>query len=290
MPNGLKKQDYLDTMKNVILLAALLLAPLVTLCAADTLSATAPSSAVKKGAAGQAKDAGSLYLESGVSWTYNWHPAPSSAMPAGVEFVPMIWGKRDIPEIEAVEKKDGVLLGFNEPEREKQANLTVEEALDLWPKLEATKLRLGSPAPAGGGARPGGWLDRFMAGSKERGYRVDFICLHWYGENYNPEVATKFLKSYLTAVHDRFQKPIWLTEFALKNYKNNAAPATVAEQQQFMLKALPMLEKLPFVERYSWFVFNSNRKAKTDSWYLLDSSGQLSELGKTYAATAHSPK
>ena len=143
-------------MKNVILLAGLLLAPLVTLCAADTLSATAPSSAVKKGAAGQAKDAGSLYLESGVSWTYNWHPAPSSAMPAGVEFVPMIWGKRDIPEIEAVEKKDGVLLGFNEPEREKQANMTVEEALELWPKLEATKMRLGSPAPAGGGARAGG--------------------------------------------------------------------------------------------------------------------------------------
>ncbi|NDG70678.1 MAG: hypothetical protein EBY32_05100, partial [Proteobacteria bacterium] len=46
----------------------------------------------------------------------------------------------------------------------------------------------------------------------------------------------------------------------------------------------------PFVERYSWFVFNSNRKAKTDSWYLLDSRGQLSELGKTYAATAQSAK
>jgi len=150
-------------------------------------------------------------------------------------------------------------------------------------------MRLGSPAPAGGGARPGGWLDRFMTGCQEHGYRVDFICLHWYGENYNSEAATKSLQSYLTAVHDHYHKPIWLTEFALSNH-GKGAPATTAEQQQFILKALPMLEKLPFVERYSWFVFSSNRKGKPENWYLVDSNGQLSELGKTYAATARSVK
>jgi Glycosyl hydrolase catalytic core len=101
-------------------------------------------------------------------------------MPTGVEFVPMIWGKRDIPEIG--QAKGGVLLGFNEPERSEQSNLTVEEALALWPQLEATKMRLGSPAPAHGpkGMR---WLEQFMAGCAEKKLRVDFICLHWYGPN-----------------------------------------------------------------------------------------------------------
>ena len=276
--------------KTLLSITALLLAPVAALHSARPVvpSATEPQSTVKKGAAGQGKGLGNLYRELGVSWTYNWHPVAGTAMPDGVEFVPMIWGRKDIPEIENAAKSGTVLLGFNEPNHEKQANMTVEEALDLWPRLEATKLRLGSPAPAGGGATPDGWLDRFMAGCKERGCRVDFICLHWYGENYNPEAATKALQSYLTAVHERYGKPIWLTEFALRNFKGD--PATVAEQQAFMAKVLPMLDGLPFVERYSWFVFGAERPSKPNSWYLLSPDGRLSELGLTYATSGRATR
>ena len=243
-----------------------------------------PASA-KKGAAGEGKGAGNALRESGVSWCYNWHPQSQTAMPAGVEFVPMIWGKRDIPAIGQMKGK--VLLGFNEPEREKQSNMTVEEALEVWPKLEATKMRLGSPAPAGGGARPGGWLDRFMAGVREKEYRVDFICLHWYGQNHDAEAATADLQKYLNSVYELYHKPIWLTEFALGN--NNGSPATVEEQQLFMAKALPMLESLPFLERYSWFVFGERthnpKHPEIPSTLGLISNGALSPLGMTYANT-----
>ena len=239
------------------------------------------ASANKKGAAGQGNE--TALKASGVSWTYNWKPAPVAAIPSGVEFVPMIWGKRDLPAIGQVKGK--VLLGFNEPDREKQAHLTVEEALELWPQLAATQMWLGSPAPAGGGARPGGWLDRFMTGAKEKGLRVDFICLHWYGENYDPDAATKSLKAHLTAVHERYQKPVWLTEFALSNH-GKGAPATVAEQQAFMAKALPMLDALPFVERYGWFVFGAKKKEKPEQWFLLAPDGGLSDLGKTYSTVS----
>ena len=275
---------------NPVFIIALLLAPVAALHSAGPVSpsATDPLSSVKKGAAGQGKGLETLYRELGVSWTYNWRPSPGASMPAGVEFAPMIWGKKDIPEIDKAAASGTVLLGFNEPNREKQANMTVEEALDLWPRLEATRMRLGSPAPAGGGATPGGWLDRFMAGCQERGYRVDFICLHWYGESYNPEAATKALQSYLTAVHERYGKPIWLTEFALRNFKGD--PATVAEQQAFMARVLPMLDGLPFVERYSWFVFGAERPSKPNSWYLLSPDGRLSELGLTYAATGRATR
>ena len=45
-----------------------------------------------------------------------------------------------------------MLLGFNEPDLAEQANMTVEKALELWPRLEATGMRLGSPAVACGAA------------------------------------------------------------------------------------------------------------------------------------------
>ncbi|MEV0408193.1 glycosyl hydrolase [Actinoallomurus sp. NPDC050550] len=53
------------------------------------------------------------------------------------------------------------LLGFNEPDMAGQANMSVEQALALWPRLQATGMRLGAPAVAFGADRPGGWLDRY---------------------------------------------------------------------------------------------------------------------------------
>ncbi|MFE9889284.1 glycosyl hydrolase [Streptomyces scopuliridis] len=36
------------------------------------------------------------------------------------------------------------LLGFNEPDSADQANITPEQALDLWPQWEKTGLNLGA--------------------------------------------------------------------------------------------------------------------------------------------------
>lgn len=68
------------------------------------------------------------------------------------------------------------MLGFNEPDGRDQANMSVERALDLWPELEAAGVMLGSPA-AVKGTKPG--MTEFMAGAKSRGYRVDFVAVHW---------------------------------------------------------------------------------------------------------------
>lgn len=48
----------------------------------------------------------------GAAWWYNWHPTNPSNCPG--EFIPMIWGKRDIPVPELPGGSDW-LLGFNEP-------------------------------------------------------------------------------------------------------------------------------------------------------------------------------
>ena len=55
--------------------------------------------------------------------------------------------------------------------------MTVQQALDLWPHLTATGMRVGSPATAADPSSSGSWLEQFMDGAKARGYRVDFVCV-----------------------------------------------------------------------------------------------------------------
>jgi RNA polymerase sigma factor (sigma-70 family) len=194
--------------------------------------------------------------ESGASWYYNWGPTPNGVTAPGVSYVPMIWGAASVTSATLAEvRRDGhVLLGFNEPDLGSQSNMTVAQALELWPQLMATGMTLGSPAVASGAATPGGWLDQFMAGAKARGYRVDFITVHWYGADFRTASAVQELESYLQAIYARYHLPIWLTEFALTSYSGAAATfPTETQQAAFLTAATTMLDGLPYVQRYAWF-------------------------------------
>ena len=81
------------------------------------------------------------------AWVYNWGPEPTFRVPRGVRFVPTIWGAAfATPEALAKAKAHGPdLLTFNEPELGSQANMTVGQAVRLWPTLEATGMRLAAP-------------------------------------------------------------------------------------------------------------------------------------------------
>ncbi len=110
----------------------------------------------------------SALADSGATWYYTWttqHQGVST--PAGAQFVPMIWGAKSVTSSALAQAKAAgpYLLGFNEPDMAAQSNMSVEQALDLWPQLMSTGTTLGSPAVAFGGDTPGGWLDRFMSGA-----------------------------------------------------------------------------------------------------------------------------
>src|SRR5260370_196355 len=54
----------------------------------------------------------------GAAWYYNWAGAPSGiSAPAGVSFVPLIWGSGGGPtaNLDQVRREGNVLLSFNEP-------------------------------------------------------------------------------------------------------------------------------------------------------------------------------
>lgn len=194
-------------------------------------------------------------------WYYTWSSNTQGiTAPPGVEFVPLIWGPGSVTDAELNQAKalGTTLLGFNEPDMAGQANMSVERALDLWPRLQATGMRLGAPAVAFGGDQPGGWLDRFMSGAAARGLRVDFIPLHWYGSDFS-RAATDHLRGYLQGVYNRYRKPIWLTEYALIDFTGPAPRyPNQAEQTDFVRNSTAMLQGLSFVERYAWFTLSTS--------------------------------
>lgn len=146
----------------------------------------------------------------GISWLYNWGPAPNGTADnlgttEGMLFVPMCWNGafNETTIRNYVDTHSGVkyLLGFNEPNFSAQANMTPEAAATLWPKVEKIAadcgLTLVAPALNFTGEKVGGriwnpyeWLDEFI-----RQYEVQFgtlpvmdcLALHcymnWYSSN-----------------------------------------------------------------------------------------------------------
>jgi hypothetical protein len=225
---------------------------------------------------------------SGASWYYNWAATPSGiAAPAGVSFVPMIWGSGSVTtaNLNQVRQEGHILLGFNEPDNGGQANMTPAQALDLWPKLMATGMTLGSPAVAAGGDQPGGWLDQFMQGAKAKGYRVDFITLHWYGGDFNATSAVSELQGYIQAVHDRYHLPVWLSEFALTDFSGSSPRfPTQAQQAAFVTASAKMLAGLSYVQRYAWFALPTSSGSGTTG--LFNPGPSVTQVGQAFESAS----
>jgi RNA polymerase sigma factor (sigma-70 family) len=245
-----------------------------------------PAANAKKGVSTWSVTGASAALAaSGASWYYTWGASPPGiSSPRRVRFVPMIWGAANVTPatLAEVSHEGRYLLGFNEPDLSSQSNMPVSQALSLWPQLMSTGMRLGSPAVAAGGATPGGWLDQFMQGAAARGYRVNFITLHWYGSDFATGPAVSQLQSYLQAVHARYHKPIWLTEFALASFAAGPSFPSPGQQAAFLTAATAMLQRLPYVQRYAWFALPAT--SGDGSAGLFGANGQPTTAGRAFEA------
>lgn len=218
----------------------------------------------------------------GASWFYSWSQRVPEDIPPGIEYVPMIFrGVNDVQIAQAAEDfraaKSKQVLGFNEPDATQQGNVTVEDALALWPKLMALGLPLGSP----GCVHPDKeWMAAFMKGVKERSLRVDFVTVHSYG---GPNADA--LMSRLESVHKLYRRPIWITEFGVGDWQattreeNRHSPEKVLS---FMEQILPRLDKCTYVERYAWFPAGQSSIPLGSCALFNDADGTLTPLGKAY--------
>ena len=215
-----------------------------------------------------------------VGWYYTWN----ATIPTGINvpFVPMVWSAKTVPsavglgiETPGVEP---VLLCFNEPDRSDQSNMTVDSVISYWPILAQTGRRLGSPATASS-ALNGVWFTDFMTRVAEIGARVDFIAIHWYA---SPNVSG-FL-SMLDNLYAKYKLPIWITEFAVADWKaTSASRFTVDDVATFMRAVLPELDKRPYIERYAW----KTRKmsdVNMGTSALFNDDGSLTSIGNIYAS------
>lgn len=268
------------------LLRLALAAPFATALPASALGGMYARSR-KKGVCMVARADGKwMHVAQGVDarWFYSWGGDRPANMPPGLEFAPMIWGywgnDQGIAKVmdEAVKNQAPAVLGFNEPDNKTQSHVSVDKALDVWPKLMRPGMRLGSP----GCVHPDGeWMKQFMLGVEQRKLQVDFICVHSYGGT-NLDGFIHQLEN----VHRMYKRPVWITELAVADWgaktrgANHYKPEQIA---QYVRRLLPRLEALPFLERYAWFHVGP-RSAALGPSALYNDDGSLTVVGEAYKA------
>lgn len=246
-------------------LLALLLFPLCA--AAEPAMADKADSVAKKGfGLPERKGLDAHHLELlKVGWYYNW--GESTKLTTHAQFVPMVYsGRREAPK-----GKEKFLLGFNEPDHPKQADMTPAEALDRWPALVAKSQTVIAPALAGNLLKSE-WMAAFLKPDP----KVDALAVHWY----KGADSARFIKD-LEEIHAHFKKPLWVTEFAPQTAADSAenpTKFTQAKVNAFIEETTAFMEKTPWVQRYAWHHSGVGTSA------LFTKSGELTETGKAYAA------
>jgi len=222
-----------------------------------------------------------------VSWNYSWNWKRIPQQIDSSEFVPMIWGRWNtqqrinddvIPQYNAGLTKR--LLGFNEPDMDKQANMSVEEAVDMWEILENTNIPLASPSF---GHSDRDWAIDWFAKTDEMCLRQEMAALHWYkGPN------ADMFKREMQKAYELYggQLPLLITEFAVADWTARSLEDnrySTAQVLEFAKIVIPWMEQQDWILGYAWFSFKQNWAAGTSS-ALYDTDGVITPLGEYYAS------
>jgi hypothetical protein len=118
------------------------------------------------------------------------------------------------------------------------------------------------------------WMQQFMAGVAQDGYRVDAVAIHWYGGDDH----SGFL-GYVDYIHSLYNKPVWLTEFAPADWSGNHG----ISPQQVYSQVIPQLDQRSYVQRICLFP-----TVTTDPYIgmsaLFNTDWSLTPVGQLYAS------
>jgi hypothetical protein len=150
------------------------------------------------------------------------------------------------------------LFSFNEPDNDGQAHLTPEAAaashIELMNPFQG-KARIGAPAITNSNRPNEGipWLQRWFDACAGK-CAVDFVNIHIYG------VDTITFLNHLLVVHNAFNKPVWITEFAF-----GGSDDEVNRQLGTVLDQIDNNATFSFVERVSYFMAADGMMVKGNS-------------------------
>jgi hypothetical protein len=223
----------------------------------------------------------------GAGWYYTWGGGDGNPGNYNATHYPMVWGgtpsQGTINNI--IASGAPYMLGFNEPERPDQANMTVGQAISAWTTISngfaGSNVKLVSPAVSDTGDGQA-WLSSFMSQAASNNLRVDAVAFHWYGVS-NPNDPVGAANSFLSRVqsyYNSYNKPVFITEFAMHDWGNAYSDAAMIEaNRQFLDIVIPQLESRSYVAGYAWYHWFSDAPLYTTV------SGQLrpTPMGYTYA-------
>ena len=218
------------------------------------------------------------------SWFYTWSADRSTT--ADCEYVPIrqhiYW-----PSMTTLAGKETSthVLGFNEPDHSEQhADCDCGGVISSWTATTNSKnmgtlpMRVGSPAPT-----DLSWVKEYIGHIDDMAYRCDYVALHAY---WGPNEANGAQAWYnrLKDVYDNTKRPIWITEWAYgASWTSESWPSNYGEQLEKNRKAIfdivNMLESCPFVERYSYYQWD------TSSRRFINDDGWVTPAGEVYKRT-----
>jgi len=196
----------------------------------------------------------------GAGWYYTWGPGAGNPGNFDAKHYPMFWSTPSQSTINDVKNRSPeYVLGFNEPERGDQANLTVTQAIASWTTISnsftGTSTKLVSPAVADTGDGQA-WLASFMQQATANNLKVDAVAFHWYGVSNpnNPAGAASSFLSRVDSYYNQFGKPVFITEFAIHDWGGAYTDAEIIEaNRQFINIVIPALETRSHVAGYAWY-------------------------------------
>jgi len=107
--------------------------------------------------------------------------------------------------------------------------------------------------------------------------------VHPYIADPDPIRATAELRRDLVSLHDFYGLPIWVTEYAVADWSKQGDPYAPAKKQaEFAAESVRMMNKLPFVKRYAWYVAMPDTSGATEPC-TCDARGNNTAVGKAYA-------
>jgi autotransporter-associated beta strand protein len=205
----------------------------------------------------------------GAGWYYTWGTGDANPGNFDANHYPMFWsGPSQTTINNTLAAEPTYILGFNEPERSDQANMSVSQAISAWTTISnstvaynsanGTNIKLVSPAVADTGGATGGqqWLANFMSQANSNGLKVDAVAFHWYGVSTpsNPSGAASSFLSRVDSYHNSYNKPVFVTEFAIHDWGGNYTDAEIIEaNRQFLNIVIPGLESRSYVAGYAWY-------------------------------------
>ena len=194
----------------------------------------------------------------GAGWYYTWDRNPTNSS-FGADFYPMFKHGFDVTTGNvntAISRNPKYVLGFNEPERSSQGNTTVAQAVAVWDNLydplHAAGISVVSPAVSDDGAGQT-WLSQFMA---QKSSKVDAVAFHWYGVSTpnDPIGAANSFISRVDSYHNSYNRPVWITEFAIHDWGGIYTDQQVRDANAtFLNNVIPRLESRSYVAGYAWY-------------------------------------